>query len=555
MLKNSLLKTKHIKKAILEYASDQLISTTECDFRLHKVETLLRSSKSNEFEHYSEKELSLYKDRNKLIDEHIEFTQIYTISLYKKKFQEFDLIYKIHFDKYRAHPYLILSPESKIPYTNYKANELLKILYYELNKIKSYHAILIQLFDDRMKHTLKKFIQYIYDGKFIKNIKIPLFDGIEPLIARENKLIFYFEEKKDQTPISEVDKDEILIEYKKPIYGKNGLNAYGKIIDTNYAQNIDDTHIEIDPNSVRIKENKTSKYYISRRKGYIHYTNNRLSVDNKLQLHEISRNREIIDSKDEKNNIDIVISQQDTSKDSIGEGVELISESIHVEGFVGANSRLEAVHLDIKGATHQNAKQFAKFANINRHKGVLRCHEAKIGLLEGGTVYATKVTIDSVVGGEVYAEDVTIRDVRNNLKVYASNSIHIHLVSGEDNFFQISYKDIPTVNAKIKFIKKELSDLKYKLKQAQRFNQKNILEIKEKISTLKTEYTTIVDSYKKATIIIESPLRGLNNIIFTIDQQHSIHYKTEPKAYLPFHLKVQENEITLLPPEISIIID
>ena len=550
-----LIKTKHIKDALERYAADNLIPLCECDFKLNRVETLLKNIHSPEFEHYSKEMLAPYLDRDKIVNEHVEFTQIYTITAMQKEMQELELIYTIDFGRYATHPKLILSPESKIPHKLYTAVDLLKVLYRDINKIKAYNGILVQLFDESMKRTLKSFVKYIYAGKFTKKVKIPLFDGIEPIVSRESRAIFWFKEKEHESMIVEVDKDEILIEYKKPLYGRNGLNAHGKNIDSLYAQNNDDVQVEIDPKSVRIQEDKNSKRYISINRGYVHYDGVKLSVDNRLKLHEISRNKHVIDSEDEENNIDIIVAQHDTTKDSIGEGVELVSESIHVEGFVGAHSRLEALQLDIKGVTHQDAKQYAKFAKINRHKGTLRCHEAEIGLLEGGVVHATKVTVESSLGGQIYAQDVVIGHTKNNLKVYASNSITVRLVSGEDNLFKINYRDIPVQKAKIAFIKEELEDLKYRLDQAKRFRPKEVKLLEDEIASLKIEEKKITDSYKTATISVEQPFRGLNHIVFTIDENHELHYKTDTKAYLPFHLKVEDEKITLLPPAISLTIE
>jgi hypothetical protein len=551
-----LIKTKHIKDALERYATDKLIPLSECDFRLNKIETLLKNSQNHEFEHYSKELLAAYLDKDKIINEHVVFEQIYTITAMHKSMQEFELIYTIDYGHYATHPKLILSPESKIPYKLTTPTELLKQLYKEINKIKAYHEILIGIFDTPMKKTLKSFVKYLYAGKFTKKIKIPLFDGIEPVIARESRAIFWFKEKEseNESMIIEVDKDEILIEYKKPLYGKNGLNAHGENIDSLYAQNTDDVQVVIDSKSVRIEEDKNSKRYISMQRGYVHYDGLKLSVDNRLRLHEISRNKHVIDSEDEENNIDIVVAQHDTTKDSIGEGVELVSESIHVEGFVGAHSRLEALQLNIRGVTHQDSMQYAKFAKVNRHKGTLRCHEAEIGLLEGGTVHATKVTVESSLGGRIYAQDVVIGHTKNNLKVYASNSITVRLVSGEDNLFKISYRDIPVLKAKIAFIKEELEGFKYKLDQAKRFKPQDVKLLEDEIASLKIEEKKIIDSYKTATISIEQPFRGLNHILFTIDENHELHYKTDAKAYLPFHLKVEDEKITLLPPAISLII-
>ena len=553
MPQKELIKTKHIKDALTRYASDNLIPLSECDFHIEEVDTLVKHNKNHDFERYMPKQLKYYLDPQIVINEHVEFSQIYTITaMQKETHKKINLRYSIEFGKYATNPKLILSPQSLIPYKEYKPNELLKLLYLEINKIKAFHGIIIKIFDKTMKKALKIFIKYIYLKKFTKKIKIPIFDGIEPIISRESKIIFWFKKKENNSMIIEVDKNELLIEYRKPLYGRNGFNAYGKIIDDIFSNKSETLKINIDPKSIQIQEDKNTKRYLSKVKGYVHYDNEYLSVDNRLRLREISRYKHIIESYDENNNIDIVITQHDTSKDSIGEGATLTSESIHVEGFVGANSKLEAIHLDIKGATHQDSIQYAKFAKINRHKGTLRCHEANIKLLEGGIVHATTVNIENSLGGFVYAQDVTIKQVKSNLKIYATNSITIDLVSGEDNLFEINYEKVPVILSKIEYLQKEIEELRYKKKQAERFHPDEVDRLKQKIQDYKTQIQKIKESYKYATISVKHPFRGLNTIIYTIDKEHRLIFKTDNKHYETFHIEIKDDLVILQPPALSL---
>lgn len=554
MPQKEILKTKYIKNALTRYATDNLIPLSECDFKIHKVDTLVKTQQNPDFAHYPASLLKEHLDHQKILQENIEFSQFYTIVAYKKKKKEINLIYSIDLGEYAAKPKLILSPQSYIPYKLYDPVELLKLLYHELNKIKIYHGILIKIFDTSMKRALKAFVKYIYHKHFTQKISFPLFDGIEPIMSRKSELILYFKEKKKNARVVAVEAGEHLIKHTKPLCGCNGFNAYGKIIDNLHSSSVDNVSIDFDPKSIRIEEDESSKIYISKEDGYVHYDGLHISVDKHLQLNEVSRYDKIIDSYAQENTTDLAISQNDITQDSVGEGVKLSAESISIDGFVGANSHLEALHLKIQGATHQNSCQTARYATINRHKGTLRCHQAKIDLLEGGIVHASRVEIDSSMGGQIFAEDVIIGHTKNNLKVYASNSITVRLASGEDNVFKINYKEIPVVMKKIDFIKEEIDDLKYKLKQAQRFKPHNAQLIKDEITTLKNEITEIQNSYKHAVISVEQAFRDLNHILFSIDEKNEIHYKTDNKAYLPFHLEIQENKITLLPPNISLFI-
>jgi hypothetical protein len=552
-IEDEIIKTKNVKQAIETFASDNFIPLAECDFTIKHVDTYIKNNTTTDFELFSKDVQKQYHDKKRILNEHIEFQQIYTIAAKKMTECTVKLIYEIDFSKYFTHPKIILSPKSIIPYKLHKPKELLNVLYKEINKIKVYNGILIHIFDEDMIRSLKILVKYIYAGKFVKKVRIPLFNGIEPVVTKESKLIFWFKEKEHKSQIIEVQENELLIEYKKPTYGQNGLNAFGEYIESGISNNVEDLHAQIDKHSIRIEEDENSKKYIAKHKGYVHFDGKTLSVDNKIKISEISRNNESIVT-GEDNNIEVIVSQHDITRDSIGEGVELVSETIHVDGFVGAGSILEAINLNIEGATHQDSTQFARFAKINRHKGVLRCHNAKIALLEGGEVHASSVDIEASLGGSIYAQNVKIGHVKSNLKVYASNSIKIRLVSGEDNTFKINYRDIPIVNSKLELIDEDIDNLKYELEEAKRHNLSKVDTIKNKIYTLKNEKLNIQNSYKNATISIEQSFHGLNNIIFTIDEKNEIIFKTEAKQYDTFYIEVNENKITLHPVEKSITI-
>lgn len=550
---HQIFKTKNIQETLALYAEQCLLPVSECDFTIKEVATYIKSNKSNENERCTIKLLEKLTDK-KIINEHISFHQIYTIITVPKKNTTITLEYAINFSEFYAHPKIILSPTSNIPHKNYKPVELLKLLFKEINKIKASHKILINLFDEEMKKTLKILIKYIYAGKFVKKVAIPLFDGIEPIVRQKSKLTLLFQEKIQKNELLEVEKDELLVIYQKPIFGNGGLNAFGENIDNEFSNNIDDLNATVDLESIRIEENNNFKRYYSKFRGYIHYNSKEFSVDNKVRLNEVSRNKEILD-KELHNNIEIIVAQEDSSRDSIKEGVNLVSETIQVDGFVGAKSRLEAVNLKINGATHQDSQQSAKFAKINRHKGILRCHEARIALLEGGTVHATTAIVDACLGGEIHAQDVTINHVKNNLKVYASNSITIRLISGEDNTFEINYTRVPILLRKIELIQENIDELKYQLSQAKLHTSTKINPLKQEINSLRNEIKEIKDSYKTAKISIAQPLRGLNNIIFRINADTQLKYKTEAKAYDDFYLEIRDNFITLHPTEQSCTID
>lgn len=545
--------TKNIPKSLENFSQENFLPLVECDFEILKTSTFVKTTKAPSFEQFTADVLAEFINKERILNEHIEFSQRYDVSLYKIKECKLKLNYKVEFDTFKTQAKIIIFPDSVIPYKLYKPQELLKIIYKEFNKIKLLHGILIRIFDENMIEQLKIFVKYIYSAKFNKKVKISLYDGIEPTISQKGKLIYWFREieAKTKSLVTEVDKDTLLIEYKKPIFGKNGFNAFGEIVDVNYISNENDLQTPLDEDSIYIEEDTLSKKYFSKKQGFVHLTKDIFCVNNQITLQNISRNALAVASQED-NSIEVIVSQEDTNRDSIGEGVSLKSESIHVDGFVGAKSVLEATKLTIDGATHQDSKQFAKFAKINRHKGILRCQHAKIALLEGGEVHATRVEIESSLGGSIYAQDVIIGHVKSNLKIYASNSITIRLISGEDNLLHIGCREIPILKSKLAFILQDIEELKYKLEEATRHKPEEAKKIKLKIIELNKSREVILHAYKNASISIEQPLRGLNKIVFSIDKTNEIVYKTSPKSYSKFYLTQNENIITLEPVNKSI---
>ncbi|MCW8838519.1 MAG: hypothetical protein OQJ77_02065 [Thiovulaceae bacterium] len=545
------VKTKNISLSLKKYAKSNEASTDIVDFTILKTQTLIKTSKEREFVEFNESIKERYDTQEKMIDFHVEFKQIHTVKLYEKQKKQYSLKYEIEYDDLMVNPKIIIKTDSDIPYKKTTLKETYLWLLKEINKIKAKNNILIHIFDESYLTKLKLFTKHLHAGKFKKTIKLPLIETITPNITRRGQLLLHYENKKNHHQITEVDIGDLLIEFSKPKFGKNGLDAFGNIITSETQKNSKDFEYDVDEETIEIKEDENKKQYIAKTKGYVNFSRNLMYIDHTIKKRKLKRVEETL-SEHEDNDIKVIVSEKDSTQDSIGEGVELTSETIHVEGFVGSNSLLNATNLIVDGATHQSSRQSAKYAKINRHKGTLRAHKADIKLLEGGTVYATTVNIDSCLNGTIYAKDVNITNVKSNLKVYASHSINITLVSGEDNVFNIDYRKIPILSKKIEFIEHDIEDLKYHLEEAKRHNKSKVEEIELKLKNLKQEKDTIYNSVKEAYVYVEKAFRGLNSIIFTTSDIKELVYKTESKKYKKFHLEIDEEQITLKPVNISI---
>ena len=549
----NILHSKNIALSLQEHAQKHHLKAEGLDFTLLGLQTYFKTCHHDSFVKFHDQYKKEYAQSDKIINDHARFIQIYKINIHPKKEQELDLVYRIEFGEFSTHPILVLSPESILPLSDLKELELLKLLHTELNKIKAYEKMLVNLFSSCMLNDLKAFVKKIYKHGFNNEASILLVEGISPKVSEPSKVINHYKEKNKTEKISEVEGSELIITYVKPIYGEAGLNAMGQRISHGATNNLAKIEYKIDKKSISVQENKGEIRYYSKKRGFVSTLNNTLTISNKIVVKDINRVEGKLTKKEE-NEVSDIISQTDVTRDGIGEGVELVSKSIHVTGHMGAKSSVEAKDIVIDGATHNTAFVTAKTAKVNRHKGTLRCHKAEINSLEGGTVYATHVKINAALGGQVCAEHVTIKSLKHNLKVFASKSITIERILGEDNHFIIDYRKLPILQSKLQYLTDEHNDLSWKYEDAKKHSPEKLAQLKEELLKKEDEIKAIKLSHYDAVVTIMAPIDGLNTIEFSIpEKQKSLIYRTKiSKTFEPFYIHQSEDKIILEPVGVEI---
>lgn len=134
----------------------------------------------------------------------------------------------------------------------------------------------------------------------------------------------------------------------------------------------------------------------------------------------------------------------------------------------------------------------------------------------------------------------------SGLKIYASNSITIDSINGENNILKINYKDIPIIDSKLELIADDIKELEISLIEAKKHNLSQIKYIEKEIILFKNEIKEILNATKNATIIIKNPILTSNTIVFELENQQII-YKTEPDTYSTFYLEFLKQKIILRP--------
>jgi hypothetical protein len=541
------IQTINIEETLRQFASDSYTLLSECDFKLHGVYTYVKSDKMEAFGKYTGRLKEEYSRVEAIIEHHVIFRQVYKITLQKQQECDLFLDYEIEPGTYGTHPLMTVKTSSVFPFQRYKPQELFTLLVREINKIKARQGMMIGLFSDAMVEDLKKLVKQIYTRSFDQEVSILLFSGIEPELAMPSQLIMHFMQKNVDRQLKEVEVGELIVEYIKPIYGSNGLNAYGKQVTRGAAENEAFLKCEIDDATIETVEDERRILLYSKKRGFVHYRPERIEISNKVTMPTIKRVQSQV-AKEEQNEVEVVITQNDITEDSVGEGVHLTSETIHISGHIADKAKLEAKQLIVDGATHQGAKLFANRAVINRHKGTLRCHYAEIRLLEGGEVHGSHVHVDAALGGTIYADHVTLGTVKHHLKVYATSSITVNALNGEDNRFVIDYRKIPIITSRLEYIEEDIDELRYYLEEAKRHREQDIPKINKRITELKGEIEEIRSCSFHATVTIKNRIPGLNIITFALPKNRELTYRTrEGFQYDPFHLEIKDETVTLKP--------
>lgn len=547
-----IIQCRDIAKERELFAKEKHLALEHCHVKLQAVSTYIKSVHMQHFSKFDESYKELYLNNHEaLINDHISFKQIYKVTLFEESDPSIALKYKLEYQDYKSKALLHVEPSSTLKYSHFEPKEFYKRLLSEIYTIMAEHQILIQLFSPHLLEDIKAFVKKVYNEEFNKTFTLRLATTLSPNISKPSHIIYHFEHnraKKQQ--YKEVEPNELLVEFTKPTFGSDGLNVFGRRIDSSTIDHNESLPFSYDKQSILVAEKEDSIRFFSSKKGYVHLFDNVLSVQNSIALKQINRYDDNL-LKNEDNEVEVLLTQENIDIDSLNEGSELISERVHIKGFVGNHAKIEAKEVIIDGATHLGSTIYSKVATIHRHKGYLRCANAKIELLEGGELHATFADITAALGGNVAAQRVQIATLKSHSRVVASSQIIIDKIEGEDNHIIIDYTQVPIITDKIKFIQEDIELLRYSHKRAVVHDEIRAKGIMQKINRFKQEIIDIESSMFSAKITINAAIQGHNTITF-VTPYGELNYATTQTHYSPFYLEERDDNIVLQPVNITL---
>ncbi|WP_457597475.1 flagellar assembly protein A [Hydrogenimonas sp.] len=280
--------------------------------------------------------------------------------------------------------------------------------------------------------------------------------------------------------IQAVEKGEVIIEYVKPRMGKPGRNCLGEYIPVKEPEERHRPDFTVSEN-IEVEESDERILYRARRGGYVVFEEGRYDIRDEMELEEVSFKKTGSIDAGVETEVKLHINEKDVLKDAIGTGVEVEATEVKVEGNVGASAIVRAEEVYIGGQTHQSSEIHAERAEVNVHRGHLKCSgEAKITRLEGGLVEAREATVSQMIGGEVRAMKVSVELLGANAKIYAVSGIEIGRMVGENNRLVIDaskidayHNDILTLEENLETLEKEIGKLEERLADRESVLQKS----------------------------------------------------------------------------------
>ena len=311
-------------------------------------------------------------------------------------------------------------------------------------------------------------------------------------------------------------KDELLIEYIKPVKGSPGRDCRGVFLPVTEPKVTQEPTFKVS-DDIAVSDNETNIEYRAKKSGYIVYENDTYEIKEELDVTEISFKSTGSIVTDLDSGVTLNVKETDVFKDAIGAGMNVEVSEIQIEGNIGPKATVVAKKAKIDGQTHGTSCIRADELKINVHRGMAEGENVTIARLELGKVNGKNVTVTQALSGEIHGESVVVEMLGSHVNISASRSIEIKKMQGSENRLIIDplamksvHQDIDKKDAALNNLTIEIRDTKRDIQKYQNLvqtNEKAYLEIKKRLTHYKKNNirmpSLIVKQYKQFTHMVE----------------------------------------------------
>lgn len=412
-----------ISYTLKQLAEQNNINVDELDFELKAVKTYKKDMHDSEFIALDSRETPGFLGNIKnLADPTLAIMQRYTIKIIPNNGPQFS----VYFETDSAHT------QGELVFSRgftFNDSEFAKLWRY-IAKLKAENRVLF-IDDLQEQNDLLS---------FLKEQKYPIESELRYTLAKAVNLVpthdCALEFRVVVSGYTSVLKDEILCVYLKPLQGKPGRDIRGVYMIPGAPKGLGmPSPLRFDVNTIKAEDLQDEVRYLAIIGGIVNYDNGFLSVKDTLQTEEITRKMgDLIN--DINSNSTINVTQSDSLKEAVGDGIKVQAAKVQIDGNIGARSEVIGEEVNIGGLTHMQSKIFSKNANIATHKGFVQADKIKVQTLEAGVIEGKIVEVNEVYGGKIYAEEIIIHKLHSNAQLHATKKIEVSVMkSGENKFF------------------------------------------------------------------------------------------------------------------------
>lgn len=435
-------------------------------------------------------------DINSYVDTTYKITQNYTIEIFKRQSSFYPILIQLQSNENDTELKALVYTQ-RIP----QNNDIEQLIRQTIFNICAYRGIIIGLGWNNINPDIMDIASKLrsndnhpeYYTINIAKLAEPKINkiAVKLIISKSNKItILSHDSLLLHGGFFKVVKDEVLLDYVKPIYDSPWRDIYGNIYGIGKAYPIGITAGD----GIRVEEKDNKILYIADTDGYVSIVGKVMLISNTVTLDNIN-SKNIINIQEQE--IDsLVVKNDNLTKDIIGSGLSLNIDKLKIIGNVGAVNIISK-DLFINGQVHIKSNIKTQKASILHFKGKLEANSAEIRYCENSFLQSDDLSINHVNGSKLYFSRGKISQIQSNNTLFIQESLSVGSVLGKNNEFILN----PCLYGKAK---EELDSLKNKIFNLNKLkgmflNDGNKLQyenVRNKLlcEKLKAKHTDLIDS-------------------------------------------------------------
>ena len=416
------------------------ININDVDFELLSVEVLMSKNEKREHKAFSvitQEEFWQLEDEEIYNQDNFKIKQRYDIRIKPKEKMRFIELKTTDFGD-------SMSLVFKEGLTLLNTESFYYELFEEIESLMAYKGVFIRR-KDEIKQTLKTQIQKV----LLEQIPLPYeFVLLESKVYRPyQKAHCDFlpiqsrsdQHKKHKGAYFAVNKGEDVVRFVKSKPSRSGRNLFGEYIDEAKSGVLSKESLpkfrtdeieKIDYGDEVVFRSLIDSYVSLKDEEIIFYRQNEFAHIDTMNTPPLLGGME--------KNITLNIVASDLTQEAIKSGVVLEASKISITGNIGANVRIQANEIEIKGSTHPDSDIIANHANIETHCGNLMADSAEIKVLDKGFVQTENLSVECCKNGNILSKEARIKKVENNNNIAISYRLYLGDIQGNNNVITIS---------------------------------------------------------------------------------------------------------------------